>query len=94
MEAGIVVVFFNIALLFALLPFLGIYAAAIASTVSYEVTTIKLNRLLHPPAHTWQRSKRTEFIPEENETFAFRPILRTLERLQNLVDQYWSFKIS
>jgi len=48
---GLAVVF-TVALLFALLPFLGVYAAAIASTVSYGITTtVMLRRLLHLPAH-------------------------------------------
>jgi O-antigen/teichoic acid export membrane protein len=43
---------FTIVLLFTLLPFLGVYAAAIASTVSYGVmTAIMLRRLLHLPSH-------------------------------------------
>jgi len=47
-----IAVFFTVALLFGLLPFFGVYAAAIASTVSYGVTTtIMLRRLLHLPAH-------------------------------------------
>jgi O-antigen/teichoic acid export membrane protein len=45
-------VLFTVALLFALLPFIGVYAAAIASTISYGVTTmVMLHRLLHLPAH-------------------------------------------
>jgi O-antigen/teichoic acid export membrane protein len=44
---------FTIVLLFTLLPFLGVYAAAIASTVSYGVmTAIMLRRLLHLPSHS------------------------------------------
>ncbi|MGC1581976.1 MAG: oligosaccharide flippase family protein, partial [Candidatus Acidiferrales bacterium] len=39
---------FTIALLVTLLPFLGVYAAAIASTISYGITTaVMLYRLLH-----------------------------------------------
>jgi O-antigen/teichoic acid export membrane protein len=42
----------TIALLIVLLPFLGVYAAAIASTIAYGVTTaIMLHRLLHLPSH-------------------------------------------
>jgi O-antigen/teichoic acid export membrane protein len=42
----------TVALLFALLPFIGVYAAAIASTVSYGVAfAVMLRRLLHLPAH-------------------------------------------
>jgi len=42
----------TIALLFSLLPFIGVYAAAIASTVSYGVAfAVMLRRLLHLPAH-------------------------------------------
>jgi O-antigen/teichoic acid export membrane protein len=48
---GIALVF-TIALLFALLPLIGVYAAAIASTVSYGVAfAIMLRRLLHLPSH-------------------------------------------
>ncbi len=44
--------FFTIVILFSLLPFVGVYAAAIASTVSYGVTTaVMLHRLLHLPSH-------------------------------------------
>lgn len=43
---------FTVIMLFTLLPFLGVYAAAIASTVSYGVmTVIMLRRLWHLPAH-------------------------------------------
>lgn len=43
---------FTIGLLFALLPFLGVYAAALASTIAYGVTTaVMLHRLLHLPSH-------------------------------------------
>jgi O-antigen/teichoic acid export membrane protein len=43
---------FTVALLFALLPFIGVYAAAIASTVSYGVAlAVMLRRLLHLPSH-------------------------------------------
>jgi O-antigen/teichoic acid export membrane protein len=43
---------FTIGLMFALLPSLGVYAAAIASTVSYGVAlVVMLHRLLHLPSH-------------------------------------------
>jgi O-antigen/teichoic acid export membrane protein len=55
---------FTIAILVALLPFLGVYAAAIASTVAYGVTTaVMLYRLLHLPAHARGSGPRIESLP-------------------------------
>jgi O-antigen/teichoic acid export membrane protein len=58
-------VFFTVVLLFALLPFLGVYAAAIASTISYGVTTmVMLRRLLHLPAHARGSGPREPSSPK------------------------------
>jgi O-antigen/teichoic acid export membrane protein len=55
---------FTIAILAALLPFLGVYAAAIASTVAYGVTTaVMLHRLLHLPSHARGSGPRMESLP-------------------------------
>ena len=51
---------FTMTLLFALLPFLGVYAAAIASTVSYGgALAVMLHRLLHLPAHARGSAPKT-----------------------------------
>jgi O-antigen/teichoic acid export membrane protein len=64
---------FTIVLLFALLPFLGVYAAAIASTVSYAVmTVVMLRRLLHLPAHASSRALR----PPSSAKFAHSEAIR------------------
>ena len=58
-------------ILFSLLPFLGVYAAAIASTVSYGVAfAIVLHRLFHLPRHARSSGPRMpitseSLIPEE-----------------------------
>lgn len=56
---------FTIALLFVLLPFVGVYAAAIASTVSYGVmVTVMIRRLLHLPAHARGSAPRSPSPPK------------------------------
>lgn len=56
---------FTIAILVALLPFLGVYAAAVASTVAYGVTTaVMLYRLLNLPSHARGSGPRIESLPE------------------------------
>ena len=55
---------FTVALLFALLPLVGVYGAAIASTVSYGVALAvmlrRLARLSHPPRHAVPRHLRDD----------------------------------
>jgi O-antigen/teichoic acid export membrane protein len=52
---------FTVALIFALLPLVGVYSAAIASTVSYLVAlVVMLRRLLRTPFHSRQAPPETE----------------------------------
>ncbi len=55
---------FTVALLFALLPLVGVYGAAIASTVSYGVAlAVMLRRLLRRPRHSRQAPPETAQTP-------------------------------
>ncbi|MGH9919525.1 MAG: lipopolysaccharide biosynthesis protein, partial [Nitrososphaerales archaeon] len=57
---------FTLIILFSLLPFLGVYAAAIASTISYGVAfAVVLHRLLHLPRHARGSAPR---VPSTSKT--------------------------
>jgi O-antigen/teichoic acid export membrane protein len=62
---------FTVALLFALLPLVGVYGAAIASTVSYGVALAvmlrRLSRLSPPPRHAVARTGERAMAPRRGE---------------------------
>ena len=62
---------FTVALLFALLPLVGVYGAAIASTVSYGVALAimlrRLSRLSPQPRHAVARTGETAMAPHRGE---------------------------
>ena len=76
---------FTVALLFALLPLVGVYGAAIASTVSYGVAlAVMLRRLSRLPHHAVAGTAETAIAPcrEEARTSPFRDVAMTMTDLR------------
>ena len=80
---------FTVALLAALLPFLGVYAAAIASTVAYGVATaVMLHRLLHLPSHARGSGPRIESLAgPDDESFTMSDISEAPGKGKRAVEQ-------
>ena len=70
---------FTVALLFALLPLVGVYGAAIASTVSYGVALAvmlrRLSRLSRPPRHAAKAPPRRPWLRVAERRGCLRPAM-------------------